>query len=274
MNPAGNPAALQSKASQDDSALPQAPAKLSEMARPAPDWAWRQLLTTAQDRYRECGRFAWSFAGGKLGWDPVFRHMLEHGHIPAHARVVDIGCGQGLLASLLAAVDEAHGHAGWPAEWPQPPLDCRYIGIELMQRDVDRANRALAALRNQVRVVCADMVHVDLEPCDVVVILDVLHYVSQSNQEALLARVQQQLAPGGRLLLRIGDMAARRGFATSQWADRLITAVRGHRVAPTFCRPLADWVALLEGLGFVQVRSIPMSRGTPFANVLLVADKS
>ena len=46
---------------------------------------------------------------------------------------------------------------------------------------------------------------------------------------------------------------------------------RGHRVSPTWGRPLDDWMLLLERLGF-KVHSIPMSAGTPFANVLLVAD--
>ncbi len=264
---------LQAEASQADSATPPAAAKAPTLVRPTPDRAWRRLVEVAQGRYRECGRFAWSFAGGKLGWDPVFRHVLEQGHIPARSRVVDIGCGQALLASLLAAVDDAHRHAGWPSEWAPPPVDCSYVGIELMRRDVERAHTALAALQDRVRVVCADMVEAELPACDVVVILDVLHYVTQPKQEDLLARLHRQLDPGGRLLLRIGDKSARRGFAASQWADRIITSVRGHRVAPTFCRPMADWVALLGQVGFVRVRSIPMSRGTPFANVLLVADK-
>jgi len=37
------------------------------------------------------------------------------------------------------------------------------------------------------------------------------------------------------------------------------------------CRTLAEWCTLLERLGFT-VRSIPMSEGTPFTNVLLVAE--
>ena len=80
--------------------------------------------------------------------------------------------------------------------------------------------------------------------------------------------------PDGRrrsLLLRVGDASSRRGFAISQWVDRTVTRVRGHKVSPTWGRPLAEWMALLERLGF-GVRSIPMSEGTPFANVLLVAD--
>ena len=76
---------------------------------------------------------------------------------------------------------------------------------------------------------------------------------------------------GTRLLLRVGDAANTRGFAISQWVDRFVTTVRGHRVAPMWGRPLATWVQQLQGLGF-EVHSVPMSQGTPFANVLLVAD--
>ena len=63
----------------------------------------------------------------------------------------------------------------------------------------------------------------------------------------------------------------RRGFATSQWVDRVVTCVRGHRVRPQFGRPLAAWKARLGELGF-SVQSLPMNEGTPFANVLLVGD--
>ncbi|MDT4880179.1 hypothetical protein FQZ97_1159090 [compost metagenome] len=50
-----------------------------------------------------------------------------------------------------------------------------------------------------------------------------------------------------------------------------MTRIRGHKVSPTWGRPLTEWTALLQRLGF-RVQSIPMSEGTPFANVLLVAD--
>ena len=101
-------------------------------------------------------------------------------------------------------------------------------------------------------------------------ILDVLHYITVPEQNELLGRVRRALPAGGTLLLRIGDAAATRGFVTSQWVDRIVTFVRGHRVVPQFCRTLAEWKTQLESLGF-EVRSQPMSEGTPFANVLLVA---
>jgi hypothetical protein len=42
-------------------------------------------------------------------------------------------------------------------------------------------------------------------------------------------------------------------------------------VVPVFGRSLAAWVVKLEALGF-QVEAVPMSQGTPFANVLLIAE--
>ena len=83
-----------------------------------PQAAWAQLHRMASERYRSGGRFAWHFARGKLGRDPVFRALLERGRIPAQARVLDIGCGQGLLASLLAACDQLAASRRWPAAWP------------------------------------------------------------------------------------------------------------------------------------------------------------
>ena len=239
---------------------------------PTPDVAWRDLHRAACAPYRGAGRFAWHFARGKLGRDPVFRGLLERGDLPPRARVVDIGCGQGLLASLLAAVDAAQAHGRWPADWPAAPAGVQYTGIELMPRDVERARAAVGGLSSAPRFVCGDMCSVALPPCDVVVILDVLHYVDLTAQEGVLARVRDALAPRGRLLLRVGDAASTRGFAVSQWVDRVVTRVRGHRVSPTFGRPLSDWVALLRRLGFASVRTVPMSQGTPFANVLLVGD--
>jgi SAM-dependent methyltransferase len=244
------------------------------------DTAWQRLHAAATAPYRQAGRFAWHFARGKLGRDPLFRGLLARGDLPAQARVVDIGCGQGLLASLLQACADLQAAGGWPADWPGSPSARSYLGIELMPRDIDRARAALAHLLLAPQWACADMRQAALPPCDLVTIFDVLHYVDHAEQAAVLARVRQALAAGagtaasagpGRLLLRVGDQAQARGFAVSQWVDRVVTRVRGHGVPPTWGRPVAGWVALLESLGF-GVQPVPMSQGTPFANVLLVAD--
>ena len=248
-----------------------AAAALKPVARnPVTDDAWRHVLQAACAPYRTAGRFAWHFAQGKLGRDPIFRTMLEQGWVRPGERVLDIGCGQGLLAGLLGASAAARRAGRWPQAWGPAPHGNAYHGIELMPRDVARARGAMADLVANANFVCEDMRDAKLPLSDVAVILDVLHYVSHAEQDAVLARVHAALGPAGRLLLRVGDAAQHRGFAVSQWVDRIVTFVRGHRVPPTFGRTLAQWLETLARAGFTAT-PVPMSQGTPFANVLLLA---
>ncbi|MEJ8859692.1 class I SAM-dependent methyltransferase [Variovorax robiniae] len=237
------------------------------------DAAWRQLHDAATEPYRKAGKFAYEFARGKLGRDPVFRGLIERGLIDAgRGRVLDIGCGQGLFASLLSSMAAMQAKGQWPSRWAPTPARSDYIGIELMPRDVARAESSIGHLQPTPRFVCGNMCTAAFPASDLVVILDVLHYVDHEAQEGVLRRVRDALPAGGRLLLRVGDAASRRGFAISQWVDRTVTRIRGHKVSPTWGRTLQDWTAVLQRLGF-RVQSIPMSEGTPFANVLLVADR-
>jgi SAM-dependent methyltransferase len=232
---------------------------------------WRQLHRSASERYRRCGTFTWHFARGKLRHDPVFRALLAGAAIAPGARVLDIGCGQALLASLLAECDAVAAANRWPASWGAPPTGTRYTGIELMPLDIARAEQALSELAPRPQLVCGDMRHTPFEACDVVVLFDVLHYIDTPAQDDVLARIRHALEPRGRLLLRVGDSAQRLRFWISRWVDHVVTLARGHRAPPTSWRSMCEWHAALQRLGFA-VRALPMSQGTPFANVLLVCD--
>lgn len=230
--------------------------------------AFKGMVDTAASRYRTAGRFAYHFARGKLGGDPAFRHLLEQGLIGNGSRVLDLGCGQGLLASLLQAAGQRERDRQWPTGWARAPLDVKITGIELMPADVERAR---AAVGGQAEFVQGDIVSAPFPASDVVVILDVLHYITFEQQRDVLERVKLALQPHGRLLLRIGDADGGFGFRWSNWVDRVVFWFRGHRLGRLYCRPLTDWIGLLRELGFdVKVR--PMSQGTMFSNVLLVAD--
>ena len=229
--------------------------------------AWRFVIDAASAPYRPAGRFAWHSVRGKLALDPVFRHLVSSGLIAPYSRVLDVGCGRGLLTGLVRGAGVAAQHGRWPLGWAEPPAGARVTGIELMPRDVARARDAHGVAGD---FVCGDMRTVPFPAADAVVILDALHYISIADQDAVLARARAALADGGRLVLRVGDAASRLGFATSQWVDRLVAVARGQRGAPLVGRTLAQWQARLAGLGF-EVACLPMRRGTPFANVLLVA---
>ncbi|HEY2808191.1 MAG TPA: class I SAM-dependent methyltransferase [Steroidobacteraceae bacterium] len=232
-----------------------------------------EMLDLATVGYRRASRFSWHFARGKLRGDPSFRNLLARGLLSGRARLLDLGCGQGLLASWLLAARACYGRAGaWPAAWPEPPTLSAYTGIELSPSEVHRARAAFADRADvQLNIVQGNITAVPFPAVDAVVILDVLHYLDRAAQEQVLERVRACLPAGGLLLLRVGDTAGGFGFKLSQITDRLVTLCRRGRWLTLHCRPLHEWQGLLERIGFSST-AVPMSEGTPFTNTLLVAE--
>lgn len=228
------------------------------------------LLDEASRPFRAAGPFAYHFSRGKLGSDCIFRELLRRGVFPKAGRFLDLGCGQSVFASWLLAARALFDTGRWPAPWPEPPRVLEFRGFELMERDVTRANLALADRRPTVTIAQGDICRTDFGNADVVTILDVLHYIDYAGQEDVLRRVRMALPPGGLLITRVGDAAAGLPFHICNWVDKAVTFVRGHRLPDLYCRPLGDWTALLDRLGF-QVDTLPMSEGKPFANIMLVA---
>jgi SAM-dependent methyltransferase len=235
----------------------------------ATDTAFLSLVQAAAARYRPAGPTPYHFARGKLSGDPVFAAILRQGLIRDGARLVDLGCGQGVLLALLAAAEDPAVRAGWPADRPALPRAVHGRGVDLR---ADAIAAARVALGQGALVQTGDVREFLLPPCDVVTILDVLHYIDFNAQHRVLERVYQALAPGGVLLLRAGDAAAGWRFRLTLAGDWLITLVRGHWQKRFFCRSVAEWLHLLADIGF-EARVQPMSEGTPFANVLLVGRK-
>jgi SAM-dependent methyltransferase len=231
------------------------------------------LIGAASAYYRPAGQFAWRFARGKLAGDPAFRALLAQGLLMGRSRLLDLGCGQGLLAAWLLAARSAYVREGgrpWPAAWPAPPQLSSYTGVEISPQEVRRARRAFAADAGlRLEVLHGDIRVVDYGAPDAVVIMDVLHYLDYAAQERVLARVRAALPPDGLLLLRVGNTDAGLSHAFSKAFDRTVAFLRRGAWQPLRCRHLEDWRELLAGHGF-RTRAQPMS-GKPFGNTLLVA---
>ena len=227
------------------------------------------LVDDASLPFLASGRFAYHYARGKLGGDPIFRELLRRGVLPDRGHLLDLGCGQGCLCSWLLTARQHFERGQWPMGWAPAPDFQRLRGIELMQSDVDRAGRTFGADHPVVRVEQGDMNDAEFGQADVVTILDALHYFNYEQQAVVLRRIFEALPVGGLFLTRIGDASAGLPFHVSNWVDHAVTFARGHRLPRLYCRTLADWKMLLHDTGF-NVESDHMSEGKPFANVMLV----
>jgi SAM-dependent methyltransferase len=227
----------------------------------------RTLLDRATRPYKSAGLFARKFARGKLKGDPVFFGLLEHGLIPDAERLIDLGCGQGLLAAWLTEARALHESGNWPTHWPAAPKVKNIWGLELMPKDVERAR---AAVGDRAQFALGNICTADFGKTDVAIILDVLHYVSYEAQEDVLRRIRAALPTGGTFITRIGDAAGGLPFKYSNWVDHTVFYVRGHRLNTIYCRTLDEWIEVLARNGFAA-KSLPMHKGTPFCNVMLVA---
>lgn len=212
------------------------------------------LLERTAYRYMAAGIFHWEFVRGKLRYDPVYFSLLRSGALPQEGKLLDLGCGRGLLLALLAT---AHDPAG-------PRLDLH--GIEGSRKIAEVARRALG---EDAHVEAADLRDVsDLPKARVVLLLDVLHYMPAAAQEDLLARIAAALEPGGILLIRDADAGAGWRFTATRIQERACALARRHWRQRFHYRSQAEWMSLLEKNGLTPTAE-PMAQGTPYSNVLI-----
>ena len=217
--------------------------------------------------YRPAGRAAEYIARGKLASDPVYRALLSSQLIRDGSRVLDLGCGRALVAAWLQTVRDDYD-TGRCKTWVEPPPRFNgYQGIELMPAD---AQLARIALGPDAGIVTGNMLSAVWDQADVVVMLDVLYFLEPESQENLLARVRQHLPPHGKLLIRVANASAGPRYWWTLLIDHVVAGWRGHTFSRFYCRPLDGWISLLERLGF-SCETQPMSQGTPFDNILIVA---
>ncbi|HEX3818803.1 MAG TPA: hypothetical protein VHW45_00635, partial [Candidatus Sulfotelmatobacter sp.] len=113
--------------------------------------------------------------------------------------------------------------------------------------------------------------HFELPPAGLILILDVLQYLSAAEQLALLKRCCSALAPDGILAFRVHDRERGLRSAISMVFERLIFACEGNRVRPRMLS-IAEYRSVLETAG-MQLEERRFQNRLPLAHVLFVARK-
>jgi len=227
------------------------------------------LREATSKRYVEAGVFAWEFVRGKLKHDPAPYQILQSGVLPREGRLLDLGCGRGILLSLLDTAVDLHASGEWPSDWAAPPDRLELVGIERRPRMVAAARIGTAGAA---QIIEADLADVDLPRCRAAILVDVLHYLEPAVQLSLIDRVAAALEPGGLLLIREADAALGPRFWTTRFAERLCAMARGHFGQRFGYRTLDEWSALARERG-LSIEANPAWGGTPYANVLIAATK-
>lgn len=129
------------------------------------------------------------FVYWKMRCDPMF--AVLDAVVPRQGFVLDLGCGHGIATHWLGCFTDQR----------------TFLGIDYDEEKIRVAQRT-APGHPRIRFECGDILEREYPACDVVLLLDVLHYWTAQKQQTILTRARQALRPGGRLVLRDGARAA------------------------------------------------------------------
>jgi 2-polyprenyl-3-methyl-5-hydroxy-6-metoxy-1,4-benzoquinol methylase len=171
--------------------------------------------------------------------------------------LLDIGCGIGLLGQYL----HANG------------LITDYLGVDHDSRKIIAGQRALrqAGLEGALTLRQAD----GLAPQALrghVALLDVLHYLSAADQQAMLRHAAAHLAPGGLLIVRSVLRERSWRYAFTRCSEFFLRVSGWMRVGAQHYPAAAELRAGMEAAGLnVHMRSLHGK--TPFDSYLIVAER-
>jgi SAM-dependent methyltransferase len=226
-----------------------------------------RLIDAAAQPYLAAGRSTYHFVRGKLKYDSFFLELLRTRVIPQGARILDLGCGHAIVAALLLAARQKFEAGDWPNDWPEPPADPRLHGLESAAGVAERARTSLAG---RATIDIADLREALFPPSDLILLIDVLHYLDADSQARVLDKAVAALQPAGAIVLRIANPSAGWKFHAGRAADHFGSIARGRMLPTHHHRNVNEWRDMLGERG-LDARIAPAQDKPSFANVLLQA---
>jgi 2-polyprenyl-6-hydroxyphenyl methylase/3-demethylubiquinone-9 3-methyltransferase len=179
-------------------------------------------------------------------------------HLPRQGRILDLGCGHGLLALALAL------------ESPERSV----IGIDHDVARVQAASHAAKAISN-LQFQSGNLLDPISGSFSGIAMIDVMHYFEPKLQHDIFTRAYQALEPNGALIVREVDPA---GKGLASWFNRFyekIATITGFTQAQKpglHFRTPDGWIKELKSVGFEVTSERCSSR--LFADILYVCRKT
>lgn len=208
----------------------------------------RSIPPSVLDLYRPLSR--WESFYLRTRWRLCPFELIES-CIPRKGRILDFGCGYGMLGNFLAVKSPAR----------------TVVGVDLNPDRVAVAQRTVGARKN-VRFHLGDVESLATSPFDGAVMTDVLHHIEDRGVEILLRKVCTCIGESGLLAVLDVDRRPFWKFCTTYAIDSLLNPTdRLHY------RPVRRIEEMLENSGMQVERVIPADGGLPLADVLLLCRK-
>lgn len=156
------------------------------------------------------------FKGPVLEWYLRVKLIIEQNYqrynelIPRDATVLDLGCGYGFIAHMLSFCAPKR----------------KITGVDFDAEKI-RVAQNCPMKHEKLSFECADLSDYPIQPADVMILSDVLHYLAPEAQSDLLKRCTAALNPGGFLLLRDADAAKQKRHGRTRTTELLSTKVVG-----------------------------------------------
>jgi uncharacterized protein len=134
------------------------------------------------------------YKGPVLEWYTRIKLNLEKNYslfndlIPKSCSITDLGCGYGYLPLMLSMISK----------------DRIITGVDYDADKIATASNC-AIKQDNVNFITADITKIDLEYSDVFIINDVLHYMPENHQIAIVESCLNKLNSGGKIIIRDAD---------------------------------------------------------------------
>jgi SAM-dependent methyltransferase len=198
----------------------------------------REHLRRTVLRYRHLPAYPRIFARMKMMIDPMFKELNKYIQNPR--RIIDIGCGFGVPATWLLEI------------YPQ----AKVYGLEPDEERVLIASRAIGKRGRVQAGLAPDLPEVD-GAVDYVLMLDMLHLISDKEVQIVFQRIYEKLSADGTLLVRATIPSDRRN-PWKRWIE--INRLKLIGLNQRF-RPEKEIVDFMKKAGFVVSVSASNTKG-------------